>query len=231
MSVIRRLALGLAVLATTALVAPAAGATGTSTDTAPGDPAATNSAADRPFFEFRTAKLAPVPHDPSADGGSSVTGDVALIRLGDQLIVLQLVTGIDGNLPHAQHVHGVGLGQCPTADRAGEDGLISTAEGVPDYGGVQVSLTTNGDTSPASALAVDRFPVANGLDFYLYGRVLTIGEDIPEEVGYDLDEYHVVVHGIDVNGNGAYDFDAGESSLDPSLPLEATVPAACGEIG
>ena len=39
----------------------------------------------------------------------------------------------------------------------------------------------------------------------------------------------VVIHGVDYNGNGAYDFDsAGESDLDPNLPAEATDPAACG---
>jgi hypothetical protein len=36
------------------------------------------------------------------------------------------------------------------------------------------------------------------------------------------------VHGIDTNNNDVYDFSAGESDLDPSLPEEATVPAACG---
>ena len=32
------------------------------------------------------------------------------------------------------------------------------AEGVPDYGPILKSLTTTGDTSPKSSLAVDRFP-------------------------------------------------------------------------
>jgi hypothetical protein len=36
------------------------------------------------------------------------------------------------------------------------------------------------------------------------------------------------VHGIDTNHNDAYDFSAGKSELDPSLPQEATVPAGCG---
>ena len=41
----------------------------------------------------------------------------------------------------------------------------------------------------------------------------------------------VVVHGIDYNGNGTYDFDSlGASQLDPSLPLEATPPALCGAL-
>ncbi len=219
MRTIRLLAIAITALASAALVAPSAGAT-TSTASAEG----------RPFFELRTARLAPVPHDTAADGGSNASGRVNLVRVGDLVLVLEYVQGVDAALPHAQHIHGVGAGVCPSPDRAGDDGLINTLEAAPDYGSVQVSLTTRGDATPASALAVDRFPVANQLDTLLYARVLKIGRDIPAEVGYDLSEYHIVVHGIDINGNGAYDFDAGVSSLDPSLPLEATIPAACGEI-
>ena len=39
----------------------------------------------------------------------------------------------------------------------------------------------------------------------------------------------VVIHGVDYNDNGTYDFDsAGKSDLDPKLPEEATAPATCG---
>ncbi|CAN5874719.1 hypothetical protein BH23ACT10_BH23ACT10_37100 [soil metagenome] len=38
-----------------------------------------------------------------------------------------------------------------------------------------------------------------------------------------------MLHGIDINHNGAYDFDAGVS-LSEDLPLEATMPAACGTL-
>ena len=38
----------------------------------------------------------------------------------------------------------------------------------------------------------------------------------------------VVIHGVDYNDSGAYDFDAGVSDLDSSLPAEATDLAACG---
>jgi hypothetical protein len=73
--------------------------------------------------------------------------------------------------------------------------------------------------------------VANpSLGAYLYARVLRIGTDISAEVGYNIQNYVAVVHGIDINHNGAYDFGAGPSLLDPTLPFEATVPAACGAI-
>jgi hypothetical protein len=41
---------------------------------------------------------------------------------------------------------------------------------------------------------------------------------------------HVVIHGIDLNGDGEYDFENGPSSLNADLPLEATIPAGCGKM-
>lgn len=49
----------------------------------------------------------------------------------------------------------------------------------------------------------------------------------------NLGVLHYVVHGIDLDGDGAYDFDPfGESPLttdddDLSLPFEATIPSGC----
>jgi hypothetical protein len=58
---------------------------------------------------------------------------------------------------------------------------------------------------------------------------------IPSEFIDALDDLHIVVHGADLNGNGAYDFDAGTSSLSglvgAPVPLEAELPVACGTIG
>ena len=133
-------------------------------------------------------------------------------------------TGLAEGLPHAQHVHGelTTANQCPTADADSDgDGVITVAEGLPSYGGIQVSLTTSGDTSADSGLAVDRYPVGNAS----YSRTI----DISEDVANALADLHVVVHGVDENGNGAYDGDA-RSSLDDSLPREATLPASCGQL-
>lgn len=133
--------------------------------------------------------------------------------------------GLSPRLPHAQHIHGIAMNRCPTADRRDDgtdDGLIDTLEAVPDYGAVQTSLTTRGDTSAASALAVDRFPVARRNSVVVYRRTFQIGRDIPRSVARNLGRHHIVVHGIDINHNGAYDFGAGVSSLDEDLPLEAT---------
>jgi hypothetical protein len=133
------------------------------------------------------------------------------------------------NLPHAQHIHGFkqAVSECPTLAASGRDNLITTAEGLPSYGPIQVSLTTRGDTSPASALAVSRFPVANSVGFLKYERTLFVSRNVASNLGKKA----IVQHGVDLNHNGRYDFrSAGRSELDPSLPQEATIPANCGVI-
>ena len=137
--------------------------------------------------------------------------------------------GMAPNLPHAQHIHGMAqaISECPTlaADQNG-DGLVNTAEGLPSYGDIAVSLTTRGDTSPDSALAVDRFPVANPGGALQYTRTFAV----PFDVAKNLGDFAIVQHGVDLNHNGEYDFEAGESELNPLLPQEATIPANCGVI-
>ena len=120
------------------------------------------------------------------------------------------------------------ISECPTlANDQNNDCLINTAEGVPSYGPIKKSLTTRGDTSPASGLAVSRFPVANEGAALQYTRTFVI----PTSVANNLGKFAIVQHGIDLNGNGVYDFEsAGASELDPSLPQEATIPANCGVI-
>jgi hypothetical protein len=133
-----------------------------------------------------------------------------------------------GESPHAQHVHGV-VGEdstCPTAaEDADGDGIVTTSEGQATYGPILVSLTTEGDTTPDSGLAVDRMPVADAGGNLSYSRTFPV----PAEVGDDIDALHVVQHGVDFDGSGAYDGDR-MSDLDPALPAEATDPADCGEL-
>lgn len=183
------------------------------------------------YRRFHFASLDPVPHDPMASGHSHTNAKTALVKIGPYVAAFVHVRDAAPGLVHAQHIHGVGMHACPTIGRdANHDGLIDTSEGAVDYGGIVVSLTTSGDATPASGLAVDRFPVADSHGEYSYGRLLRIGTDIPADVAAHLDRYHIVVHGIDTNHNGAYDFSHGPSDLDPTLPQEATVPAACGLI-
>lgn len=158
------------------------------------------------------------------DSGASGTGMVTLD--GDQATVTVEVDGVLAGSPHAQHFHIGAQGVCPpaSADTDG-DGIISVAEGAPFYGSIGASLTTTGDTGADSGLAVDRFPTAEG-GSYTYERTFSVSEDVQE--AFAAGTAVLVVHGIDVNGNGEYDAEAGQSSIDPSLPLEATAPAACG---
>ena len=138
--------------------------------------------------------------------------------------------GLLAGSPHAVHIHfgEEARHECPTlGDDTNGDGRLNTTEGQPAYGPIVLSLTTKGDTSPASALAVDRFSTApGGLIHYERDGMFETAEGVAKAVAKGKGV--VVVHGVDYNGNGVYDFDAGVSELDPSLPTEATDPAMCG---
>ncbi len=160
---------------------------------------------------------------------SGAEGHAMLEKNGKKVEIEIHTKGLAPKLPHAQHIHGFkkALSECPTMADAGPDNVLTTAEGLPDYGPIQVSLTTKGDTSPKSALAVDRFPVANAKGSVNYERTISV----PSNVAKNLGEKAIVQHGVDLNNNGRYDFKAaGKSELDPSLPQEATAPANCGVI-
>ncbi len=165
---------------------------------------------------------------PLNNSGASGTANLALE--GDQLTTDIASEGLAPNLPHAQHIHGLeqAMSECPTlANDQDGDGLVNTTEGAPSYGPILTSLTTEGDTSPESGLAVDRFPMANEDGTLTYGRTFGVPSTVAERLG----EFAIVQHGVDLNGNGMYDEEAaGPSDLDPSLPQEATIPANCGRI-
>jgi len=86
-------------------------------------------------------------------------------------------------------------------------------------------LTTRGDTSASSGLAVDRFPTAPKGKIR-YDRRFKVSHGFAKKIRHG--KVAVVIHGIDYNQNHTYDFDAGNTDLDPSLPAEATDPVACG---
>jgi hypothetical protein len=138
--------------------------------------------------------------------------------------------GVVKGMPHAMHIHfgAEARHECPTAamDDSNRDFRLTTSEGVPAYGPVRVSLTTTGDTSPTSALAVDRFATAPRGEIQ-YERTTKTQRQVVRAI--KRGKAVVVIHGVDYNGNGVYDFrSAGKSDLDPSLPAEATDPATCG---
>jgi hypothetical protein len=170
-----------------------------------------------------SSKLRPVPTN-KVDG----SGNAKIELDGNTAKVTVRVKGLLDDAPHAMHIHVKGNGECPTANDATKHNgrrSISTTDGLEDYGPIGTSLTTRGDTSPASALAVDRFP---GSGDFNYSRTIKVTDKVAKEIRRD--NAVVVVHGIDYNGNGKYDAVLGASELDPKLPQEATAPALCGPL-
>jgi CHRD domain len=169
------------------------------------------------------ATLAPIPHNPTADGGSNVTGTATLKVDGTQVHVNIHVRGLTPNLPHAMHIHGI-LGDANVCPPAGADtngdGLVSLEEGAPFYGPIDTSFTETGDTSAASGLALERFPVADANGNLNYNRTFTIPQNVLDSLG----SLHIVVHGLALDGNaegpvGGYD-----------TLFEAVLPVACGTL-
>src|SRR5918994_3196788 len=135
---------------------------------------------------------------------SGAEGHAMLEKKGNKKVETEIHTkGLAPKLPHAQHIHGFkkAVSECPTLAASGRDNLITTAEGLPSYGPIQVSLTTRGDTSPDSALAVSRFPVANSGGFMEYERTFSV----PDSVRTNLGKFAIVQHGVDLNHNGRYE--------------------------
>ncbi|MFJ2147426.1 hypothetical protein ACIOHB_01390 [Streptomyces microflavus] len=185
-----------------------------------GHPAGTTKAAEGDTYQIDLEQL----NDSGASGAALVSLE------GDKLTVKIEAQGLVPGQPHAQHIHGSTDGhdfRCPdrSADKDG-DGIVTTAEGLPTYGDINISLTTKGDTSKDSGLAADRMPVADKNGKLTYSRTITVSQDVADH----LKDLHVVQHGIDRNNDRKYDFGAGKSELDPKLPQEATAPANCGMV-
>ncbi|MEV7401604.1 hypothetical protein AB0N93_14550 [Streptomyces sp. NPDC091267] len=180
----------------------------------------TTKAADGDTYQIDLEQL----NDSGASGTAMVSTE------GRKLTVKIEAEGLVPGMPHAQHIHGSTDGhdfRCPdkSADKDG-DGIVSTAEGVPMYGDINISLTTKGDTSKDSGLAVDRMPVADKDGKLSYSRTIAVSQAVADHIK----DLHVVQHGIDPNGNAKYDFGKGKSELDAKLPQEATAPASCGMV-
>lgn len=158
---------------------------------------------------------------------SGVTGTGMVTLDGNTATVKIEASGLLAGAPHAQHFHIGAMGTCPSnglEDDADKDGFVSVTEAAKYYGAIGTSLTVEGDTSPDSGLAVDRFPTAEG-GTISYDRTFEVSDDVHE--AFEAGTAVIVLHGIDKDGSGAYDGDI-KSDLDPSLPMEATAPAACG---
>ncbi len=174
----------------------------------------------------------------SNDSGVTGTASLTATDSGGLRVVIH-ADGLVPGLPHAQHIHGSAGGghyMCPSeANDTDGDGLLTNEEAAGEYGNVFLALTTRGDTSPESGLAVDRMPVADASGHLDYERTFS-ADELPDGLVEHLSDAHVVQHGIDVNGNGRYDMaGAGVSTFAKNLgvtgiPEEVTDPASCGVI-
>ncbi len=182
-------------------------------------------AGDTTSMNYR-ANLRAVPLNPPASGTARID------RVGNVITVDVHVTGLTPLLKHAMHIHGdrKALNECPpgSADlNTGDpisgpfiagtpDGLLSVSEGAPFYGPIQVSFTLDPfPTTAAVGFDVEKFPTANSSGVLDYHRTF----QIPGKIAAKLGQLHVVVHGEDLNGDGAY-----------STFMEASLPVACGVI-
>lgn len=165
---------------------------------------------------------------PVALNGVSASGTAMVQVTGTTIDVTMQASGLLADNPHAAHIHfgADARHECPTAaDDADNTGTINTTDGGPAYGPVVVSLTTSGDTSPDSTLAIDRFNTAPGGELTYQRGSIEVAPELATAVA--AGQAVVVIHGVDYNNDGKYDGKA-KSDLDPSLPTEATDPAICG---
>jgi hypothetical protein len=162
--------------------------------------------------------------------GSGATGMATISMNGDQAQVKVSWSGLPaefngGPYPHVQHIHIGGAGQCPTksADK-NNDGVISTTEGGPAYGGIGTTLSTKGDTSPAAGTDIKIAPSGGSTD---YNRSITL--DAKTVSSLKSGNAVIVVHGLDP-ATLSKKAQNEKSDLVPSLPLAATSPALCGVV-
>ncbi|HEV7172846.1 hypothetical protein [Pedococcus sp.] len=178
------------------------------------------SAAGSSTFE---AQLNPINH-------SAASGTVMISLNGSQATITEHVTGLAATFggkpyPHVQHIHIGAQGTCPgtSADKSG-DGVISTTEGAPFYGGIGATLSTSGDTSPAAATTLTVAPAGSTIN---YNRTITL--DAKTISALQSGTAVIVVHGDDP-ATLSKQAQGEKSDLVPSLPLAATSPAACGTL-
>ena len=182
------------------------------TTTAPAAPVAVAKGQDY------TAMLAPV-------GGNKVTGsgELWVTLTGTKAKFTLQVGGLLDGAPHASVLYADAKGACPTdalaSDHSGQR-AVTLADAAPALGAAGTALTTSGGTGGDSALALDRYPTAGA---YTYSRTFDIDPKVAAAIADGTAA--MVVHGIDYNGNGAYDGVLGSAA---GVPAEASAPALCG---
>jgi hypothetical protein len=190
-----------------------------------GTSSSSSTSAQAPIIIGYGAALPAVPTNHVTGSGTATVqlrGDTATITLN--------TTGLLAGSPHLAHIHGEGLGLCPTATSSklhNGHRSISTGDAIRLYGPTLTSFTEWGSTSGSVPTNIDmtRYPASGNIR---YKRTMTVTPLVADLVrdGNGV----VVVHGIDYNYNHIYDFSLGVSDLDKTLPGEATAPALCGPL-
>ena len=166
----------------------------------------------------------------NAINGSGGSGTFMLSLNGSTATITEHVDGLAATFsgqpyPHVQHIHIAAKGQCPdmSADTS-HDGVISTTEGAPFYGGIGTTLATSGDTSPAAGTTLTVAPSGASFD---YKRTFDLDAKTLDSIKGGTAV--IVVHGLDP-AKLPQAAQNEKSDLVPSLPLAATSPALCGTV-
>lgn len=166
----------------------------------------------------------------SQQNHSGASGTFMLTLNGSQATITEHVTGLASTFngapyPHVQHIHISGQHMCPSpsADKNG-DGVVSTTEGLPDYGPIGTTLSVSGGTAASDGTDVTIAPSGSSFD---YSRTITLDAATMSQV--TAGNAVIVVHGLDPTTLSKQAQNE-KSDLVPSLPLAATSPAACGAL-
>ena len=157
---------------------------------------------------------------------SQATGTTKIVVLPNGNVKVQIeATGLAPNLPHLMHLHDI-LGDATSDCPSGTPGVVVTvADGLPNYGAIQLTLETQFADEDGSISYSAQFPATTPL-----------ATDASMTLGSIAGTAQVVVHGIDFDANGVYAINpddpfAGQmSSIVPGAPLELTAPVLCGGI-
>jgi hypothetical protein len=165
------------------------------------------------------------------NGQTSAHADLTLVLTGTTARVTEHASGLAPTFmgqafPHVQHIHGQGgMGMCPPASAdKNKDGLITTTEGGPHYGGIDTTLSTSGDTSPAAATNIKTAPGGAG---FTYHRTIQLSAQAVRDI--TAGKAVIVVHGLNP-ATAPKAATTTKSELVPSLPQAATAPALCGRL-
>ena len=176
---------------------------------------------------------------------SGVTGTATVTLRGKQLVVDIDAVGLQPNVVHPAHIHGMLNGEdatCPTmAQDTNHDGFISVFEGAPTYGAIKVNLTkpqTPFGPNPTAALfapfagvpSLSNFPKAtqDGSEHFMQTYAFNLS-DADAAAAFKgvmpLSAQEIVLHGamapesVDTMGG------------DPSkMVYDGLLPVACGDL-